>query len=196
MHKICMHHCEALNLLLLSYVIVHDQMHREVFDFLFKIWKSLWMFGWVFYPVVWNQQKEVDVRDCFMMLQPVSGWEIVTYWILFVGFSLVIIALSISTAGRLNIVRVFLFADEWMSQWSLDTVGFCFGLVHPVSFSFFCHEPSVLTKYLQCWFNTHSESCIKSLSHLSQVEAGSLDTYWGSTSDFSAKLLHCVKIFD
>lgn len=111
-----------------------------------------------------------------MMLQPVSGWEIVTYWILFVGFSLVIIALSISTAVRLNIVRVFLFADEWMSQWSLDTVGFCFGMVHPVSFSFFCHEPSVLTKYLQCWFNTHSESCIKSLSHLSQVEAGSLDT--------------------
>lgn len=104
-----------------------------------------------------------------MMLQPVSEWEIVTYWILFVGFSLVIIALSISTAGRLNIVRVFLFADEWMSQWSLDTVGFCFGLVQPVSFSFFCHEPSVLTKYLQCWFNTHSESCIKSLSHLSQV---------------------------
>lgn len=117
-----------------------------------------------------------------MMLQPVSGWEIVTYWILFVGFSLVIIALSISTAGRLNIVRVFLFADEWMSQWSLDTVGFCFGLVQPVSFLFFCHEPSGLTKYLQCWFNTHSESCIKSLSHLSQVEAGSLDTYWGSTS--------------
>lgn len=94
------------------------------------------------------------------------------------------------------VYRVFLFADEWMSQWSLDTVGFCFGLVQPVSFSFFCHEPSVLTKYLQCWSNTHSESCIKSLSHLSQVEAGSLDTYWGSTSDFSAKLLHCVKIFD
>lgn len=191
-----MHHCEALNLLLLSYVIVHDQTHREVFDFFIqnvKISLNVWM---SIYPVVWNQQKEVDVRDCFMMLQPVSGWEIVTYWILFVGFSLVIIALSISTAVRLNIVRVFLFADEWMSQWSLDTVGFCFGMVHPVSFSFFCHEPSVLTKYLQCWSYTHSESCIKSLSHLSQVESGSLDTYWGSTSDFSAKLLHCVKIFD
>lgn len=106
---------------------------------------------------------------------------------MFVGFSLVIIALSISTAGRLNIVRVFLFADEWMSQWSLDTC-FCFGLVHPVSFSFFCHEPSVLTKYLQCWSNTHSESCIKSLSHLSQVEAGSLDTYWGSTSGKASSL--------
>lgn len=104
-----------------------------------------------------------------MMLQPVSGWEIVTYWIVFVGFSLVIIALSISTAVRLNIVRVFLFADEWMSQWSLDTVGFCFGLVHTVSFSFFCHELSGLTKYLQCWSNTHSESCIESLSHLSPL---------------------------
>lgn len=123
MHKICMHHCEALNLLLLSYVIVHDQMHREVFDFLFKIWKSLWMFGWVFYPVVWNQQKEVDVRDCFMMLQPVSGWEIVTYWILFVGFSLVIIALSIeSFFSQMNechseVLIPWVSVLVWYTQW-------------------------------------------------------------------------------
>lgn len=154
------------------------------------------MFGWVFILLSETNRSRLggcqglfyDVAACLRM----RNCNVLNL----VGFSLVIIALSISTAGRLNIVRVFLFADEWMSQWSLDTLGFCFGLVQPVSFSFFCHEPSVLTKYLQCWFNTHSESCIKSLSHLSQVEAGSLDTYWGSTSDFSAKLLHCVKIFD
>lgn len=48
-----MHHCEALNLLLLSYVIVHDdQMHREVFDFFIqnvKISLNAWM---SIYPVV------------------------------------------------------------------------------------------------------------------------------------------------
>lgn len=41
-----MHHCEALNLLLLSYVIVHNQMHREVFDFFIqnvKISLNVWM---------------------------------------------------------------------------------------------------------------------------------------------------------
>lgn len=47
-----MHHCEALNLLQLSYVIVHDQMHREVFDFFIQNVKISWNVWMSIYPVV------------------------------------------------------------------------------------------------------------------------------------------------